>query len=354
MLLIRLLIVTLCPLPFVMSYDTCTSRIYDFVGYTFKVDTSTDEKVWTHCGMPNPVFDAGHCGRVESTSTNYVCDPDNLMSSISQGESIDLSLYNVQTGTSTVCTDAEGVKQSFLVAVLLLDRLRMPDFQSPSLCENDCGEIHPELDTTNRTATEEEEDLYMEHFADKIRELWALGSCDNDVIVFYSQELNKVHVSMGSKAKSYISDSDLSSLTTQLQSYIDNNRLEEGLLLMASELRVILQGVLPPAKILLIIGMTITAFIGLFLALVLYVGDRDLNAWGSGQPSKTFEWIVYAITGVWVIKGTMLFSMMVSHKFPYWGAGICCMLAVVFFALYVLDVTILGDDTLLTTSTAFN
>ena len=59
-------------------------------------------------------------------------------------------------------------------------------------CENSCGEIHPELDTNNRTATEEEENLYMKHFAEKIRELWALGSCDNDVIVFYSQELNKV------------------------------------------------------------------------------------------------------------------------------------------------------------------
>ena len=173
-------------------------------------------------------------------------------------------------------------------------------------------------------------------------------------IVYFMKSYLQVHISMGSKAKAYISDSDLSTLTDKLQESIDSNRLEEGLLLMASELRVILQGVLPPAKILLIIGMVITAFIGLFLALVLYVGDRDLNAWGSEQPSKTFEWIVYTITGVWIIKGTMLFSMMVSHKFPYWGAGICFMLAVVFFALYVLDVTILGDDTLLTTSTAFN
>lgn len=351
---VRLFFAIFCVLPFAMAYNTCTSRIYDFVGYTFKIDTNTSEKVWTHCKMPNPVYDAEKCGRVVSTSTNYVCDPDYLMNSVSQGESIDLSLYNVQTNTSTVCTDEQGQKQSFLVAVLLLDRVRMPDFQSPNLCENECGEIHPELDTTNRTATEDEEDLYMEHFADKIRELWALGSCDNDVIVFYCQELNKVHISVGSRAKEYISDSDLSSLTAQLQGYIDSNRLEEGLFFVAEELRFILQGVLSPAKILLIIGMAITFFVGLFLAFILYAGERDLNAWGSGQPSKTFEWIVYTITGVWVIKGTMLFSMMVSHKFPYWGAGICFMLAVIFFVLYVLDVTILGDSTLLTTSSGFN
>ena len=59
-------------------------------------------------------------------------------------------------------------------------------------CVNDCNELHPVLDQTNRTATEAEKDLLMEHFADSIRELWGLGSCDNDVIVFYCQELNKV------------------------------------------------------------------------------------------------------------------------------------------------------------------
>ena len=155
---------------------------------------------------------------------------------------------------------------------------------------------------------------------------------------------------MGSKAKEHLSDNDLNTLKSQLQEYIDSNRMEEGLILLASELRVIFQGVLSPAKILLIIGMAITAFVGLFLAVLLYVGDRDLNVWGSEQPSKTLEWIVYAVTGVWIIKGTMLLSMMVSHKFPYWGAGICFMVAVIFFGLYVIDVTILGDDTLLMTS----
>ena len=51
----------------------------------------------------------------------------------SSGENIDLSLYNIQTNTSTVCVDEMGQKQSFLVAVLLINRIRMPDFQSPDL-----------------------------------------------------------------------------------------------------------------------------------------------------------------------------------------------------------------------------
>ena len=52
---------------------------------------------------------------------------------IFSGESVDLSLYNVQTYTSSVCTSDSGQKQSYLAAVVLINRMRMPDFQSPEL-----------------------------------------------------------------------------------------------------------------------------------------------------------------------------------------------------------------------------
>ena len=71
------------------AYNKCTSRAYDFQGYTFKVDTNTSEKIWTHCKMQNPVFDPERCGRVSSDLTNYVCDPDYLMDSVSQGKSFE-------------------------------------------------------------------------------------------------------------------------------------------------------------------------------------------------------------------------------------------------------------------------
>ena len=59
-------------------------------------------------------------------------------------------------------------------------------------CTNECGELHPELNTTLRSATQDEENRLMEHFANNIRALWGLGSCENDVLVFYCQQLNKV------------------------------------------------------------------------------------------------------------------------------------------------------------------
>ena len=132
--------------------------------------------------------------------------------------------------------------------------------------------------------------------------------------------------------------------------YINDNRLEDGLLFIANELRFALQGAITPAQILLIIGMTLTVIFGLFLSFVLFAGERDVNVWGSEHPTKALEWLVYAVTGVWLVKATMIFSMFVSHKFPFWGAGIGIVLAVSFFIIYMLDITIIGDTTLLTSS----
>ena len=103
-----------------------------------------------------------------------------------------------------------------------------------------------------------------------------------------------------------------------------------------------------PAVILLIIGMTATALFGTLLVYVLFSGQRGLNVWGPEQPSEFLEWIIYIIIGIWLVKGTALFSMTISHKFPYWCAGICFMLAMLFFALYALDIIGLGDNMLYT------
>ena len=52
---------------------------------------------------------------------------------ILSGEGIDLSLYNIQTNTSTVCVDETGQSESYIAAVLLINRIRIPDFQSADL-----------------------------------------------------------------------------------------------------------------------------------------------------------------------------------------------------------------------------
>ena len=94
-----------------------------------------------------------------------------------------------------------------------------------------------------------------------------------------------------------------------------------------------------PAEILLIISMAIAVVFALFLIIVLFTGEQTLHVWGSEQPFKTLEWFLYAITGVWVIKWTMMFSMTISYKAPFWGVGICFFLLLMLALFYVFDVT---------------
>ena len=70
------------------GYDACTSSSQRYRGYTFKVDLSTWEKIWTHCEFPNPVIDPERCGRVPTSVTNYVCDPDYMLASVAEGKTV--------------------------------------------------------------------------------------------------------------------------------------------------------------------------------------------------------------------------------------------------------------------------
>ena len=44
-------------------------------------------------------------------------------------DDVDLALSTIQTNTSTQCSGKDGVDQSFIVAVALIDRIRIPDLQ---------------------------------------------------------------------------------------------------------------------------------------------------------------------------------------------------------------------------------
>ena len=154
-----------------------------------------------------------------------------------------------------------------------------------------------------------------------------------------------MHISAGSKVRSQLSDSKINSLAEELLSYINQNRLEDGFFFIAEELRSALQGILSPAKILLIIGMALSIVAAAFLSYFLFAGERDLNVWGSEQPMKTIEWLVYLLTGVWIAKATVMFSMYTSHKFPYAGVGLGVLVAVGLFAFYVLDMLTVDENT---------
>ena len=105
-----------------------------------------------------------------------------------------------------------------------------------------------------------------------------------------------------------------------------------------------------PAEILLLITMVIAVAVALLLILLMVKGEKTLNVWGSEQPVKLIEWFLYATTGIWLIKWTMVLSMTISHKAPYIGAGICVFILLLLVVFYVLDITVLNTKELFTTT----
>ena len=79
--IIQLLLLSLLPSLSQQQYTTCTDSTLDFQGYTYNVDATTNEKVWSHCKFPNPKFDHARCGLTVTTGYHWVCDPDYLISS---------------------------------------------------------------------------------------------------------------------------------------------------------------------------------------------------------------------------------------------------------------------------------
>ena len=68
--------------------------------------------------------------------------------------------------------------------------------------------------------------------------------------------------------------------------------------------------------------MSASVLVSLVLVFFLFFVERDMNVFGSNLPMKFIGWVIYVITGVWVVKATLVISMYISHKFPHVSAGI--------------------------------
>lgn len=64
-----------------LGYNGCTDTSLNYQGYTYTIDPTTQQKVWSHCGFPNPSFDYALCGLTYTSGEHFLCDPDGLLSS---------------------------------------------------------------------------------------------------------------------------------------------------------------------------------------------------------------------------------------------------------------------------------
>ena len=61
-------------------------------------------------------------------------------------------------------------------------------------CINNCGELQPGTNLTASSLSDSQKTAIAENFGDYLRTGWAFGSCGNDVVILYAQDLNKVYL----------------------------------------------------------------------------------------------------------------------------------------------------------------
>nr|XP_022336711.1 uncharacterized protein LOC111132992 isoform X1 [Crassostrea virginica] len=317
-----------------LGYTGCTDTSLNYQGYTYTIDPSTQQKVWSHCGFPNPSFDYALCGLTYTSGEHFLCDPDGLLTS--QIDEIDLALRNIQANTSTLCSSPDGDSESFTVSIALVNRTRIADLSSASLCINNCGELQPGTNLTASSLSDSQKTAIAENFGDYLRTGWAFGSCGNDVVIFYAQDLNKVHVAVGYKASSLVTSDVIDYIKTTFVSYKSNGQLAEGLLVIAEKLRTTLRGV-TPAHILLILNMIVVVLTTAFLVFVLHLRSVEFNVWGREGIWKIPEYFFYLISGVWMINGLLFGVIYMSNKAPYWATFFSAIMGIACIIMYVFE-----------------
>lgn len=318
-----------------LGYNGCTDTSLNYQGYTYTIDPTTQQKVWSHCGFPNPSFDYALCGLTYTSGEHFLCDPDGLLSSQLEIDGIDLALRNIQANTSSLCSSADGDSESFTVSIALVNRTRIADLTSASLCINNCGELQPVTNITANSLSDSQKTAIAENFGDYLRTGWAFGSCGNDVVILYAEDLNKVHVAVGYKANSLVTSDVIDYIKTTFVSYKNNGKLAEGLLVIAEKLRTTLRGV-TPAHIILILNMIIVVLTAAFLIFFLHLRSVEFNVWGREGFWKIPEYFFYLISGVWMINGLLFGVIYMSNKAPYWATffsgiiGLACIVMYIF------------------------
>ncbi|ESO97763.1 hypothetical protein LOTGIDRAFT_152859 [Lottia gigantea] len=324
---LMILLVTLTDIS--IGLQRCSDTWLDFKGYTYSVDPVSKKRIWSHCKFPNPTADSSRCGfPVDTSRPGYICDPDGIISSSNNAMiQINQQLIAIQKNTSTLCDSTEKQRQSYIVSIALIDEMRIADLQDASSCINDCNEIQPTLNTTVRQPTEGEVDKMVTNFADSLRVSWALGACDNDVVIFYSKHFNKVYTSVGSKASSFLSESKLAALHSSFLENVNNGKLEDGLLLLVDEVRTNLRS-FTPAHILVVVNVVIIVLVVLFFTFFLHMSDVELNVWGNEKQWAVLDIIIKFITGVWFLNFMFLGIGNTLYRLNIWASLVCLAAAI--------------------------
>ncbi|XP_064612920.1 uncharacterized protein LOC135476730 [Liolophura sinensis] len=318
----------------ILGYPDCRYPDFRSTGYTYTVDRNTPAKTWSFCNFPNPKYDHALCGMPEIDGYHYLCDPENLLSQ-TDALSVDNALKTLvnDTNINALCVNNNAQAERVVMTVILIDNIRVPDLSTDMTCVNDCGEVQPTLNVSQRSARMEEIDAAVVTFADGVRSHLNLGHCENDVVVVYSQRYHRIYTSIGYAVGTLIHPDVVSELNVKFieDSLSGNNSFTAAMVRLVGAYRSQFRPALTPAQILLLLTLLLAGALAGVLMAAAYVSPNmktvDIDVWGENTTCRVFRITLYIFTGVWILHLIVYIVYYIEQYAPLW---VTLILALVF------------------------
>ncbi|XP_070579360.1 uncharacterized protein [Ptychodera flava] len=190
-----------------------------------------DGQEWIKQLYPNPQTLDGsiHCGRGGNVS--YICDPNGVLT-MEEADLLEKDLEEIRRVTACICrpcltgveTDSKEEFSGFVIGIAIVNKM---------------------IPTLKIQEEQTEEDLQEEakRWASfLLRDLWGLGHCGNDAVVFISAKDNKISTATGQLVGGILTTTILDSIHEQGQEYFADGDFYTGLQVILREYNTTLIG----------------------------------------------------------------------------------------------------------------
>jgi len=175
---------------------------------------------------PDPRKDSEECGR--GSKKSYLCDPDQVLNP-GEGDQLDREIERVMNETSCPCSyescATRKYRKGYKIAIALIKK--MPDDPDVQYREGEDELTH----TLNKASL----------YAYTLLSRWKIGTCGEEIIIFYSQEDNVLYTMTGDVAERRLRNSIIGEISMEGRGKFGSNNFE-GLLYLITKYREVLSG----------------------------------------------------------------------------------------------------------------
>lgn len=148
----------------------------------------------------------------------------------------------------------------------------------------------------------------------------------------------------GTRASEALTGSTISHLQDTFENYIKEHGFERGIeeavLSMLAAIRRSLRGI-TPGHIIMYIHIASMIVGGVLLFLYVFVRNEDTDVWGGCSVWHVTDTILQFVTGVWLVKGTLLVIANMSDiksQGLYWALLLACAAFLICSGMYLVSV----------------